>query len=352
MKLLKLIAKNLFRHKLRTALTMLGIAVAILAFGLLRTVVTAWYAGVDASASNRLISRDAVSFIFPLPYSYRDQIAKIPGVSEVSFATWFQGTYIDNRPEHFFPRMAVDAETIFDLYPEFLVPHDQLEAFKRERNSCVIGEKAAKEFNLKIGDIITIQGDIYPGAWQFVIRGIYKPKDKTVDATQMFFHWTYLDEQLKQDSPFRAGKVGWYIIRIDKAGDAPQVSEAIDRMFENSPAKTKTETEKAFQQSFVSLSSAIVTSLEVVSYIIIGIILLVLANTIIMSARERIREYAVLKTLGFTAKHIVLLVGGESLFISLIGGAAGVAGTFPAVAGFGAAFPTFFPVFNIAPITL
>ncbi len=352
MKFFKLIAKNLLRHKLRTSLTMLGLAVAILAFGLLRTVVTAWYAGVDASASNRLISRDAVSFIFPLPYSYRDQIAKVPGVSEVSFATWFQGTYVDNRPEHFFPRMAVDAETIFDLYPEFLLPHDQLEAFKRERNSCVIGEKIAKEFNFKIGDIITIQGDIFPGTWQFVIRGIYKPKDKTVDPTQMFFHWTYLDEKLKQDSPFRAGNVGWYIIRIDNPEDAPAVSEAVDRMFENSPAKTKTETEKAFQQSFVSLSSAIITSLEIVSYVIIGIILLVLANTIIMSARERIREYAVLKTLGFTSKHIFILVAGEALFISIIGGAIGVAFTFPVVAGFGAAFPTFFPVFNIANSTL
>jgi putative ABC transport system permease protein len=352
MKLLKLIAKNLMRHKLRTALTMLGLAVAILAFGLLRTVVTAWYAGVDASASNRLITRDAVSFIFPLPYSYRDQIAKIPDVSAVSFATWFQGTYVDNRPEHFFPRMAVDAETIFDLYPEFLLPLDQLESFKKERNSCVIGVKIANEFNFKIGDVITIQGDIFPGDWQFVIRGIYTPKDKTVDGTQMFFHWTYLDEKLKQDAPYRAGNVGWYIVRINDPGKAPAVSEAIDRLFENSSAKTKTETEKAFQQSFVSLSSAIITSLEIVSYVIIGIILLVLANTIIMSARERTREYAVLKTLGFTSKHIFLLVAGESLFISIIGGGIGLVFTFPVVAGFGAAFPTFFPVFNIANSTL
>jgi putative ABC transport system permease protein len=352
MNVVKLVVRNLFRHKLRSMLTILGIAVAVLAFGLLNTVVTAWYAGVKASNSNRLITRQSVSFIFPLPYTYRDQIAKVPGVTEVSFATWFQGMYVDNRPEHFFPRMAVDPQTIFDVYPEFILPHDQLEAFQKERNSCVIGEKIADEFHLKLGDIITLTGDIYPGEWQFVIRGIYKPRDKTVDGTQMFFDWSYLNERMKQDSPSRAGQVGWYIVKIANAGDAPKISEEIDALFKNSQAETKTETEKEFQQSFVSLSGTILSSLQVISYLIVGIILLVLANTMIMTARERIREYAVLKTLGFTTWHVVGLIGGESLSISIIGGIIGLAATFPAVAGFGAAFPTFFPVFNLEVSTL
>ncbi len=352
MNIIKLVVKNLFRHKLRTLLTILGLAVAVMAFGLLSTVVTAWYSGVAASRTDRLITRDAVSFIFPLPYSYRDQIAKVPGVREVSFANWFGGMYVDNRPEHFFPRMAVDDATIFDLYPEFILPKEQLETFQRERNSCIIGSKLASNFNLKPGDVMTITGDIYPGQWQFVIRGIYQPKDKTVDATQMFFHWDYLNEKLKQDSPYRADHVGWYVISIADPDNAPAVSETIDKMFDNSTAKTKTETEKAFQQSFVSLSGTIITSLQVVSYIIIGIILLVLTNTMIMAARERTREYAVLKTLGFTAGHIMGLVAGESLAIAAIGGAVGIAITFPVVGGFGAAFPTFFPVFNVENSTL
>ena len=352
MKVLKLVYKNLLRHKLRSFLTILGIAVAVLAFGLLRTVVTAWSAAVEASSANRLVTVHAVSFIFPLPLSYRERIEKIPGVTEVSYATWFQGIYKDQSFENFFPRLACDPETIFDVYPEFIVPPDQLANFKKQRNACVIGKKLAEQHGFKIGDIIPVKGDIYRGNWEFVVAGIYTGKDKTADETQMFFHWDYMNERNKIENRWAADHVGWYIVKIGNPNDAANVSEAIDAMFTNSDAKTKTETEKAFQQSFVSLSGAIITSLEVISYVIIGIILLVLANTIIMSARERIREYAVLRTLGFTSFHVVGLIAGESLFISVLGGVVGLAGAFPVCAGFGAAFPTMFPIFNIAPMTI
>ncbi len=280
----RLVVKNLLRHKLRTILTLTGIAVAVLAFGLLRTVVTAWHAGVEASAQNRLITRHAVSFIFPLPYAYREKIARVPGVSTVSFANWFQGIYIDER--QFFPRMAVEAETYFELYPEFIVSDAELEAFRSERNACIIGRKIAHRYNLKIGDIIPITGDIYPGEWEFVVRGIYDGKEKSTDETQMLFHWQYLDERMKRDMPGREGQIGWYVIQIENPDDAPAISEAVDALFKNSRAETKTETEKAFQQSFVSMSSEIITSLQIVSYIIVGIILLVLANTMVMAERE------------------------------------------------------------------
>lgn len=352
MKVLKLIYKNLFRHKLRSMLTILGIAVAVLAFGLLRTVVTAWYYGVDASAANRLITRHAVSFIFPLPLSYRDQISNVPGVTKVSYATWFQGVYKDRDFKNFFPRMAVDAETMFDVFPEFIVPSDQLTNFKKQRNACIIGKKLVEQHGFKIGDVIPVTGDIYPGNWEFVVAGIYAGKDKTVDETQMFFHWEYLNEGGRETSPWATDHVGWYIVQIGNTNESANVSAAIDALYANSSAKTKSETEKAFQQSFVSLSGAIITSLEIVSYVIIGIILLVLANTIIMSARERIREYAVLKTLGFTSFHVVGLIAGESLFISMIGGVVGLIGAFPVCAGFGAAFPTMFPVFEIQTSTM
>lgn len=351
--IIRLVLKNALRHKLRTFLTILGIAVAVMSFGFMRTIVTAWSAGVEASAANRMITRQAVSFIFPLPYSYKAQIEKISGVTEVSFANWFGGIYKDPADwKNFFPRMSVDPETFFDIYPEFIIPPDQLADFRKQRNSCIIGAKLMREHGFKLGDIIPIEGDIYPGHWEFVVRGIYKGKDETTDETQMFFHWAYLDERLKTNEPGREGNVGWYVFSVHNAADMPQVAKAIDDMYLNSRAATKTETEREFQQSFVSMSSAIITSLEAVSYVIIGIILLILANTIVMAARERTKEYAVLKTLGFSRRHIVGLIGGESLMIAGIGGAAGLALTFPIAGGFAKLFPTFFPIFNVETITI
>ncbi len=341
------------RHKLRSFLTILGISIAVMSFGFMRTIVSAWNAGVDASAANRMITRNSVSFIFPLPISYRDQIAKLPGVEEVTYANWFQGIYKDAADwKNFFPRMAVDPETFFDVYPEFIVTNDDLAAFRKEQNACIVGMKVAKEHGFKLGDIIDIEGDIYPGKWSFVVRGFYKGKDASTDETQMFFHWKYLEQQTAILQPGREVGAGWYVLKIKNASDIPIVAKTIDDMNLNSRASTKTETEKAFQQGFVSMSSAIITSLKVISFVIIGIILLVLANTIIMSARERTREYAVLKTLGFSAKHIIGLIGGESMMLACLGGVCGLALTYPITKGFAAMFPTFFPVFNIEPLTI
>ena len=351
MEIVKLIIRNSFRHKLRSLLTILGIAIAVIAFGLLRTVVTAWYAGVESSSVDRLVTRDAVSFIFPLPYSYLDKISQIPGVQEVSYANWFGGTYIDKN--NFFSRLAVDADNYFDIYPEFLLSKKELENFKKERNSCVIGKDIAYQYHLKVGDVMTLDGDIFPGKWDFVIRGIYQPKYKSTDATQMLFHWDYLNERMKQESPGRANQIGWFIVKIKNSDQSSVVSDKIDALFKNSSAETKTETERAFQQGFIASSSAIITSMNVMSFVIVGIIMLVLANTMIMSARERTKEYAVFKALGFNAGHLSGLILGESLFISILGGGLGLLLTFPIVEGFSANIPKgFFPVFQIEPITL
>jgi putative ABC transport system permease protein len=351
MKVFKLIFKNAQRHKLRTFLTVLGIAIAVIAFGLLRTVVTAWNVGVEATAANRLVTRQAVSFIFPLPYAYRDKILQVPGVEEVSFMNWFGGVYKDKN--QFFARMAVDASTIFDMYPEFRLSKQELETFKKERNSCVIGRDIAKQYNLKIGDVMTLEGDIFPGRWEFVIRGIYQPRDKTTDATQMFFHWNYMNERMEVESPGRANEVGWYVIKIKDPSQAARISNEVDALFKNSTAETKTETERAFAQGFMSSTSAIITSMNVMSFVIIGIILLVLGNTMIMSARERTREYAVFKTIGFNGFHLVGLILGESTLIAAIGGGIGLLLTFPIVSVFEQNIPKgIFPVFQIEPITI
>jgi putative ABC transport system permease protein len=351
MELLRLLFRNALRHKLRSALTIFGVGVAVMAFALLQTVVTAWYAGVEASAANRLITRHAVSFVFPLPLAYRDRIAQVPGVNKVTYAAWFSGVYIDKN--QFFARLAVDSETFFDVYPEFVVPRDQFEVFKRERNACIIGIDIATRYNLKLGDIMPVEGDVFPGQWEFVVRGIYQPRDQTTDPTSMMFHYKYLDERVRQEMPGRAGDIGWYIVRIDDPNNSAAISQEIDNMFANSRAETKTETERAFQQSFLSAASAVITAMNVMSFFIIGIILLVLGNTMIMSARERTHEFAVLKALGFSIGQLSLLIAGESLVLSLLGSAVGLLVTFPAVDGFQAALPKgWFPVFYVKPETI
>jgi putative ABC transport system permease protein len=351
MELIKLMLRNALRHKLRSVLTVLGIAVAVMAFALLRTVVTAWHVGIEASAANRLITRHAVSFIFPLPYAYRDRIAQVAGVEQVTFAVWFSGVYIDKN--QFFARLAVDSNSFFDVYPEFLITPAEFEAFNRERNACIIGVDIAQRYNLQIGDIMPVEGDIFPGQWEFVVRGIYRPRDKTTDPSSMLFHWQYLEERARQVQPASAGQVGWYVIRIADPQNAGVVSQAIDALFANSRAETKTETERAFQQSFLSSMGSVITAMDVMSFVIIGIILLVLANTMIMSARERTHEYAVLKALGFSGRHVVTLIVGESVLLSLLGSVIGILITFPALEGFQEAMPKgWFPIFYVEPETI
>ena len=351
MELIRLLLRNALRHKLRTVLTVIGVAVAVMAFALLQTVVTAWHAGVEASAANRLITRHAVSFVFPLPLSYRDRIAQIAGVNKVTYAVWFSGVYIDKN--QFFARLAVDSDSFFDVYPEFVIDPNQFEAFKRERNACIIGVDIANRYHLKIGDIMPMEGDVYPGQWEFVVRGIYYPRDQTTDPSSMMFHYRYVDERVRQEFPDRAGQVGWYIVRIDDPANSAQISEDIDNLFLNSRAETKTETERAFQQSFLSAASAVITAMNIMSFVIIGIILLVLGNTMVMSARERTHEFAVLKALGFSGGQLFLLLGGESMVLSIAGSALGLALTLPAVIGFQSALPKgWFPVFYIKPETI
>jgi len=351
MHILKLTYKNVLRHKLRSLLTIAGIAIAVMAFGLMRTVVTAWYSGVEASAANRLVTVHSVSFIFPLPLSYKNRIEQIPGVKKVSYANWFQGVYIDKN--QFFARLAVDPETVWDVFPELIVSDAVKEALKQTRNGCVIGQKLVTQYHLNVGDIMNVEGDIYPGQWQFKVVGVYEKRDETVDDSQMMFNWHYLDEQLHETAPSRASHVGWYIVAINDPNQRADISKSIDNLFANSPAETKTQTEKEFQQSFVSMSGAIITAINVVSFVIIGIILLVLSNTMVMTARERIREYAVMKTLGFSRGHLSGMIAGEALFISCIGGLIGLGVTFPLAAAIHKGLPAgWFPIFNVDPATV
>ncbi|MFZ3046136.1 MAG: ABC transporter permease, partial [Desulfatirhabdiaceae bacterium] len=283
--LLKLLFRNAFRHKLRTGLTVLGICVAILAFGLLRTVVSAWYAGVDASSASRLVTRNAISLIFSLPISYKDKIRSVEGVSRVSYGNWFGGIYVDEK--NFFANFAIEAENYLALYPEFILKPDEKKNFMRDRKACVVGIKLATRFNWSINDPVTLRGTIFPGNWDFVIRAIYTGRDTGIDENQFFFHWDYLNETVKKNIPRRADQVGFYMIGLKKPETAADTSLAIDRLFKNSYAETLTETEKAFQLSFISMSNSILTVIELVSLVVIVIIMAVAANTMAMSSRER-----------------------------------------------------------------
>jgi putative ABC transport system permease protein len=348
--ILKILFRNAFRNKLRSALTILGIAVAILAFGLLRTVISAWYAGVEASSASRLVTRNAISIIFSLPLSYKEKIRQIEGVKIVSYGNWFGGIYIDEK--NFFPNFCVEPKTYLELYPEFILSPSERKTFLADRKGFVAGRKLAAKYGWKIGDTITLKGTIFPGNWDFVLRGIYRGRDNTIDETQFYFHWDYLNETMKKTSPLRADQVGFYMIAVKRPDLSTNVAVAVDKTFKNSLAETLTETEKAFNQGFIAMSEAIVTAIQMVSFVVIIIIMAVVANTMAMTTRERIGDYAIMKTLGFGSRDITVLIFGESLVITLIGCFTGMILTFPAAKAFGYTLVTFFPVFLVSNETL
>ncbi|HBH62094.1 MAG TPA: ABC transporter ATP-binding protein [Nitrospiraceae bacterium] len=343
--ILKLVLRNTFRHTLRTSLTILSIIIALVAFGLLRTVINSWYAGVDASSASRLVTRNAISLMFPLPLSYRDKIRAVDGVKTVSYGNWFGGIYKDRK--NFFANFAVDPKTYFQLNNEFMLTPEEHDAFIRDRKGFVAGRKLAKKFGWKIGDSVPLEGTIFPGSWEFVLRGIYKGKEKNTDESLFFFHWEYLNETLRKTMPLRADKVGFYMVGVKDPARAVDVTVAIDRIFKNSLAETLTETEKAFQLSFISMSEAVIIAIRLVSLVVIIIIMAVAANTMAMTVRERTREYAVFKTLGFGAFRITAMIFGESLLITMTGCVLGIVLTYPAAGAFGRALGDYFPIFEV-----
>jgi putative ABC transport system permease protein len=340
----KLIFKNVFRAKLRTALTILGLIIAVMAFGLLQTVVDAWYAGANAASGTRLVTRNAISLVFPMPTYYRERMRSVDGVKVVSYSQWFGGIY--KEPQNFFPQFAIDHTNYLEMFPEFIIKPDELLAFKRDRQGAMVGRKLADQFGWKVGDVVPIRGTIFPGNWQFTVRGIFDGRDETTITRQFFFHWDYVNEDIKRRFPRRGDLIGAFNIEISDASRAAEISKEIDSLFRNSLAETLTETEKAFQLGFVAQSESIVMAIRAVSFVVIFIIMAVVANTMAMTARERIAEYATLKALGFTPAYVAALIFGEALLLATIGAGMGILLTFPVAEGFasspaGALFATF-----------
>lgn len=318
MKYLFLLKANIKRKKIRTFLTLGSYFTAFLLFGLLAAIQSAFHQGVDVAGANRLVVANKTSLIMPLPLSYKEKIAQISGVKNVTFASWFGGYYQD--PKNFFAQMAVDSETYFDVYKEFKVDKDQFLNFMKDRQGCVIGKKTAEKYGFKIGDKIPIIASIWGGVWEFNLRAIYtgtKPED---DLTQFLFHASYLEER----RAWGKGMVGWYIVETKSPDLTYSVSKEIDRKFSNSSYETKTDTEKAFALGFAKQIGNIELIILSIGAIVFVTLILVTSNTMEISVRERSGEIAVLKTIGFSDKLLYFLTISESLFYSLSGGLLGI----------------------------
>ena len=347
MKFLKFIWRNGTRNKRRAALTLLSIAIAIAALCVLDTILYAFSAGVEMADESRLVVRNAISIVFPLPISYRTRIANLPGVKSVTIGNWFGGVYQDRK--NFFAKFAVDAETYFPMYPEYAIPPAQYDDFLKDRKGCAIGRKLAARYGFKVGDTIPIIGDIYPGQWEFNVRAIYEGTRKATDETMMVFHWKYLDESLPRNFQ---GQVGFYIVQLSNPSDAGRVAKALDAEFENSPDQTLTETEKAFQVEFVRMMGNIELLVRAIGSAVVFAVLLVAANTMAMAARERTTEIAILKTLGFRGSLLAALIAAEGLLLTLAGWVLGCGVAWLICRGVATTFATFFPIFVLKPQTI
>lgn len=305
----------------------------VLAFGLVRLTLDEWQAAARVPTKDRLVTVHA-SGVLPLPLAYKDRMAVIHGVKSVHHGVAFGGIYQD--PKQPLYSFAEPAATLFETYPEILLPESERLAFIRDRRGCIVGLPLALRYGWKVGDVIPLTGTVYPGQWEVVVRGIYQSSNTKVFSDQeLFLQWDYVNEQVRATEPDRADQVTWYAIRHEPGADGHMVAGSIDAAFANSFAETRTEMEQAFIAGWIARSGALLHALEVISGVINGIGLLVLANAMGMAVRERTREYGVMKTLGFQLRHFCVLVVGESLFLVICGSGLGLTLLIPAAQLYG-----------------
>lgn len=353
MTLVGLAARNVLRNKFRAALTVAGVAVAIISFLLLRTVLSAWTAAADFAAKDRVVTRHKVTFVMTLPLTYAQSVRNMQGqVKSATWCNWFGG----KDPKHdreFFGTLACDTETAFTVYDDMVVPPDILDNWKHDPQGAIVGDIIAKKLGWKVGDKVTLLSGIYPrqGDWEFRISGIYQAKSKAVDRSTMIFHWKYLNDSVPAA---RQNQIGWIVSRVVDPSQAAAVGVAIDKVFDERDIQTLSQDERAFNASFLASISAVLTALNIISIVILVIMALVLGNTIAMGVRERTNEYGVLKALGFSNGHIVMFIVVEALVIGLVGGLVGLLIGYPFIEnGLGRFLEenmgAFFPYFRIDP---
>lgn len=348
MKYFRLIWSNAWRKKIRTFLTVLSVFVAFLLFALLSAIGFAFRGGVDVADAERLIIINKVSLINPLPISYMSRVAATEGVEAVTHASWFGGYYQDPRNQ--FGQFPVDPQSYFDMYPEFVIPEEQFEAFKRNRTGAVVGKELAESYGWKVGDRIPIQATIWSRidgsrVWEFDLEGIFSNDDPRSSTAIMLFQYDYFEEARE----FGKGTAGWYVLRVAKGADPVQVANAIDLQFANSPSETKTSTEAAFAQSFTKQFGNIALIVTLILGAVFFTLLLVSGNTMSQSVRERISELAVLKTLGFDDRTVLGVVLSESILIMLLGGLLGLGVGWAVVQGLTKQLGAFLPGIFLSP---
>jgi putative ABC transport system permease protein len=341
---LPLILKNVWRNRRRTLLTIASIGVSMCLLGVMAALYHAFYLSDPSPASAlRVVTRNRISLTVALPRSYMARVKQVPGVQEVMQMNWFGGTYKDMRePKNNFARFGVEPDKLFTIFPEYQIPEDDKKAFQRERSSCIVGHDLAVAQGFKVGDRIHLMGDIYPGDFDFTIRGIFNSPS---NSNLMYFDKEYIDQSLPER---RRGQVGMIYEHIDNPASAARISNDIDELFRNSTAQTKTETEQAFAVGFLSFFGNVKMLLMGISAAVMFTILLVSANTMAMSVRERVREVGVLKTLGFSPGAVLNLILGEAAGISVAGGMFGYLISILLLAGmakspFGGFLPPFQP---------
>jgi putative ABC transport system permease protein len=326
MNLFRLVWKNALRNSRRTILTITSISVCIFLISTLQAVLASIYrAGRGSGDSHlRVVVHRATGVTQPLPISYRQKIAGVPGVKAVVGTQWFGGQYID--ASNFFANFAVDTDQFEQVYDNYKVPPDQLTAWKSERTAALVGEKLMETYHWKLGQRITLKGTIFPNFDpELTIRAVYRDPDDPSQEMALYFHYDYLDEAMQKEIG-GLGTIGTYTVKVDNAGDVQRVQDAIDAMFHDSAFETKTDTEQAFALSFVSMLGNVKFLLTAISACVVFTILFVVGNTMAMSIRERTGEVAVLKTLGFRRNTILFLLAGESVVIALLGGLLGAVG--------------------------
>jgi putative ABC transport system permease protein len=348
---LPLLFANLRRRTPRSMFTLLSIAVAFLLYGLLAAVKNGFEANGNLAGVDRLVTMAKVSIVQPLPISYLQRIASVPGVKLVTHSTWFGGHYQDER--NIIITYPVPPESYLDMYPEFLLPPAQKEHWLHDRVGAIVGRALADSHGWKVGDRIPLRSDIYARSdgsyiWDFVIDGIYDNKDPSGDVSSFFFHYDYLDESRS----IGKGTAGWYIVRIADPTQTAQVAAAIDALFTNSSAETKTGSEKAFVQGFAKQTGDIGAIVTAIGIAVFFTMLLVSANTMAQSVRERTNELAVLKTLGFSDPAVLALVISESLLLTIVGGAIGILGAMLVVGRLGTALSEYLSAFLLTPQAL
>lgn len=317
--------RNLFRRRGRTILTMIAIAITVLIFCLIRTMLYSWEAAADDAQQDRLASRHKVSFTMSLPLKYIDEVRQVDGVAAATYASWF-GAKDPLKRVQFFAGFAVDKDSFFEVSKEMSVDPKHLADWKATKNGVIIGDVLAEKLETGVGQTLKIESDIYPGTWEFKVVGIYTPLRRTVDRMSLIMRWDLLNDDPR--NAWGKDKFGWMMINIKDPGRGADVSKAIDRRFDEKDDQTLTMSERQFQLAFVGTFAAVLKAFKYVSAGILLIMLLILANTIAMSVRERTHEYGVLRAIGFPPGHVAQFILWESMLVAFVGGLLGVLLTF------------------------